>query len=263
MKEFEDLFNVVRALRDPEAGCPWDLKQTHQSLVKNAIEEVYEFIYALEKKNVSEMKEELGDVLLQVLLHSVIAEQSGEFTLEEVCSALKEKLIHRHPHVFGENKGSAKTEEEALKNWDEMKAKEKAAKKERMIPESDLYLPALMSSAKIGKKSKIANFDWDDYSQVMYKVEEEWQEVKEELPPTGSFDATRVGEEIGDLLFSIAQLTRHLGMDAEDLLRKGNEKFLKRFYRVEDILLSENKKFADLSLEEKEFYWGQAKREVK
>ena len=210
--EYKRLKEVIEMLRHPEKGCPWDLKQTHESLLKYLLEESYEFINAVETKDSNHMKEELGDILLQILLHANIARGEGNFDMEDVCATLADKMVHRHPHVFID-KGEKPSVEEVLTNWDKLKEVEKG-KKEREIDDSYLMFPALHSALKIGKKTEKIGFDWDDPTQVTYKVEEEWQELKEEVLPIAQ-NHVRVEEEFGDFLFSIVQLGRHLGIDSE------------------------------------------------
>jgi MazG family protein len=260
--ELEKTIAVIEALLHPETGCPWDLEQTHQSLLKYLIEESYEYAEAVELNDPALMNEELGDVLLQVLLHATIAGKEKRFDLESVARALSEKMIRRHPHVFGET--TARDSEEVLANWQIIKAREKQNEKKYSIPYKLIHAPALTSSFNIGKKSTSVNFDWQDYIQVMGKVEEEWQEVKAELPPTGQFNKARVKEEIGDLLFSVAQLARHLDIDPEDALRDANKKFLKRFHKVEDYVQDMGREVKDCSQEELEEVWVKVKKnEVK
>jgi len=260
--ELEKLIDVIEALLHPETGCPWDLEQTHDSLLKYLIEESYEFIEAVEKKDYPLMNEELGDILLQVLLHSTIAKKEGKFTLETVAQTLREKMVRRHPHVFG-NKQNLSSQE-VLENWQDIKDEENKGKKKYSIPHKLIYAPALTSSFNIGRKSTSVKFDWENYQQVMGKVEEEWQEVKAELSPSGQYNKESVEEEIGDLLFSIAQLSRHLEIDPEQALKKANLKFLKRFHAIEDEVHSQNKDIQDFSQAELEELWVKVKRnEVK
>src|SRR5690606_14645785 len=256
--ELEKLIEVIEALLHPETGCPWDLEQTHESLLKYLIEESYEFIEAVEKKDSDLMNEEIGDILLQVLLHATIAKKDKKFDLETVAKTLREKMVRRHPHVFSEKKNLSS--DEVLSNWQDIKNKEKESEKKYSIPHKLIYAPALTSSYKIGQKSTAVNFDWENYSQVMGTVEEEWQEVKSELPPTGKYNKERVEEEMGDLLFSMAQLARHLDIDPEAALKKANLKFLRRFHQVEDYINSQNKNIQDCSQEELEDAWVRVKK---
>lgn len=262
--ELERCIEVVRKLRDPQGGCPWDLEQTHQSLLPYLLEESYEYIEAVEKAEPALMREELGDVLLQVLLHSVIAEQGGRFDLEGVARALADKLIHRHPHVFGEKVPGL--DPAAVKaRWDEQKKAEKAKAgiKASAIPDKLLHHPSLKTAYLIGVASGKVAFDWEDHLQVLYKVEEEWQEVKEELSVTGKFNPERVAEELGDLLFSVAQLARHLGVEPEAALRAANKKFLKRFHKVEDLARDRGQEVGSMTQPQMEELWVVAKEQTK
>ncbi len=254
--EYKRLKEVIELLRDPEKGCPWDLEQTHETLLKYLLEECYEFIHSVETKNFQEMEEELGDILLQVLLHSTIAKNNGEFTIESVCKRLADKMIHRHPHVFKEGKNNLSVTE-VLDNWDSLKEKEKG-KKKRELDESYLFFPAILSSFKIGKKTQKIGFDWDDPSQVAYKVEEEWQELKEEILPQ-IHNKERIKEEFGDFLFSMVQLARHIDIDPEEALRSANRKFLKRFNKMEDLMENSGVKFKDMNQKQMDVYWDKAK----
>lgn len=265
--QFEKLKEVVDDLRHPTNGCPWDLKQTHESLLKYLIEESYEYIDAVEQKDPKKMEEELGDVLLQILLHSRLADEKNLFNIESVSKTLREKLIRRHPHVF-ENKDSSLSAEEVLINWEKIKQEEKSREEleksgHHRIKDSVLHNPSLVSAVKIGKKTNDIKFDWDDYQQVAYKVEEEWQELKEELTPANGLNRERVYEEMGDLLFSIAQLARHLDMDPEAALRDANKKFLRRFHSMEDIMRDSNVRLEDMNQTEMDVYWAKAKHKEK
>jgi MazG family protein len=257
--ELKKCIEVVKALRHPKTGCPWDLEQTHESLLKYLIEESYEFIEAVEKNNSKLMEEEIGDVLLQVLLHTTMGEEKNTFNLESTAKVLSDKLIRRHPHVFGESKEDLNSDQ-IIENWQKIKETEKGLKKYK-ITEKFLHAPALESSFQIGKKSTSLNFDWKNYEEVLTKVEEEWQEVKEELPSVGQFDQKRLTEEIGDLLFSIAQLARHLHINPEMALRQANKKFINRFNKVEDKVKDSGKKIEETSQEELENYWMMIKNE--
>lgn len=256
--ELERAIEVVKALRHPVTGCPWDLEQTHETLLKYLIEEAYEFVEAVESKNPKLMEEEVGDVLFQVLLHTSMGEEKKAFSLESSAKILADKLIRRHPHVFKPDGGKL-TPDEVIENWQKIKTIEKGEKK-YTIDEKNLHAPALESSYKIGKKSTAVNFDWDDYQQVVMKVEEEWQEVKEELPPTGHYNKERVKEEIGDLLFSVAQLARHLDLNPEDCLRDANKKFIKRFQKVEDMVKATGRKLEETPQSELEEFWVKVKK---
>jgi MazG family protein len=253
--ELAALIKVIEKLRDPDGGCPWDLEQTHESLLKYLVEESYEYIHATEKGNKVEMEEELGDVLLQVLLHSTIAKQEKTFDLESVAKRLREKMIFRHPHVFGDKE--VKDSEEVLKNWYELKSEEKQASSE--LDDSYLRMPALLSSYKIGKKTNKINFDWDNADQVFEKVQEEWAEFSEELAKSSD----HVEEEFGDFMFSLAQWARHRGFDPEESLRKANQKFLRRFRKMEGLMAKESIEFKKSTQKELDVFWNEVKKEEK
>ena len=256
--ELSRCIEVIKRLRHPTQGCPWDLEQTHESLLKYLLEESYEFIEATELKDAQLMEEELGDVLLQILLHATIAEETKSFDLESVAKTLADKMIRRHPHVFGKENEKL-TSDEVLANWKEIKKQEKGEKK-YSIDNKFLHAPALESAYKIGAKSTQVNFDWENYYQVLGKVEEEWQEVKEELPPGGNFDKARVKEEIGDLLFSVAQLARHLDLNPEECLKEANKKFISRFQKVEDKVKAAGKTLEKTPQSELEALWVEVKK---
>jgi MazG family protein len=265
--EFDQLIEVVKRLRDPETGCAWDLEQTHQSLVPFLIEETYEFKSAVETNNPEEMQDEIGDVLLQVLLHAQIASESNNFDIESVSKNLKEKLIRRHPHVFKNPEKKKFSPDEISANWLEIKEEEKKlngnkSKVKTAIDSRVLNAPSLSASASIGKKTERINFDWEDASQVAWKVEEEWQELKEELMPS-TINKERVAEELGDFLFSAAQLARHLDLDPEKVLHQANKKFLRRFHKMEAVMKDQSVEFGELKQEELDHYWRQAKMSEK
>jgi MazG family protein len=255
--EFDRCLRVVQALRHPQTGCPWDLEQTHQSLLKYLIEEAYEYVDAAEAGDAKLMEEEIGDVLFQVLLHTSMGEENGSFSLESAARVLADKLVRRHPHVFGTG-GGALTPDEVVANWQEIKLKEKGARK-YSIDEKCLQAPALESAHKIGKKSTALNFDWSNYREVAEKVEEEWHEVKAELAAP-ELDRDRVREEIGDLLFSVAQLARHLEFNPEECLRDANRKFIRRFNKVEDLVRDGGGTLAETPQAELEELWIRVKK---
>lgn len=258
-ENIQNLYDVVARLRHPTEGCPWDLEQTHKSLLKYLIEESYEFSHSVEEENFTEMCDELGDVLLQVVLHARLAEEKNKFHLNDVIKVITEKMIRRHPHVFSDE--NDKSIEGIKKNWEKIKAKEKAQKEiSHYEIDKDLFsFPALTSSSKIGKKTSKINFDWDNYKQVVDKVEEEWAELKEELAPEEKMNKERVYEELGDTLFSMAQLARHLGIDPEVCLRDANLKFKRRFNQVEDIAKERNMIIKETSKDKLESLWKEVK----
>lgn len=260
LKNFKDLLSIVRRLRDPKEGCPWDLKQTHKSLLKHLLEECYEFISAVEEDDPIKMEEELGDILLQVLLHGAIGQEDSKFTLESISKVLSEKLIRRHPHVFKDKK-IASTPDEVIKNWNEIKKKEKEDNiKKSRIDNTYLSFPSLYSSYKIGKKTNNIGFDWSSPNEVVNIVESEWKEFKHELQVGKEANKEKIKEELGDLFFSLAQLSRHLGIEPEENLRAANKKFLNRFRKMENLMIKENINLEDLDQEEMDFYWERIKK---
>ena len=252
-KNLEEVINVIKRLRAPD-GCPWDRVQTHESLRPNMIEEAYEAVDAIDDNDITHLKEELGDVLLQVLLHSQIASDAGEFDIEDVAKGLKDKLIHRHPHVFG----TAKTEGAAnvLKAWDELKAQEKTERKSAMDGLSRTQ-PALIAAQKISKRAVKTGFEWKNEESLMECIMSEFDEFKQ-AKVQGS--ETHMEEEFGDLLFAAVNLARWNKIDAEQALLKANKKFEKRFRKMEELTV---KPLRDCSFDEFNILWEQAKAALK
>ncbi|RAU95958.1 nucleoside triphosphate pyrophosphohydrolase [Paenibacillus sp. YN15] len=268
-KTFPRLHEIVRILRSPE-GCPWDREQTHQSIRKNLIEETYEVLETLDDDDPDAMCEEMGDLLLQIMLHAQMEEETGSFTAYDVIAGLNEKLLRRHPHVFGSR--DADNSEEALARWEEVKAEEKRQKGLKPEALSALHgvprdLPGLMKAYKLQKKAAKVGFDWDRMEDVLAKVEEELAELKAELglpaeagaSPSAAVAPERQVEELGDLLFALVNLARFLSCDPEEALSRTNRKFVRRFTYVEEKLRERGLKPADATLEEMERYWQEAK----
>jgi tetrapyrrole methylase family protein / MazG family protein len=259
-RTFGRLHEIVRILRSPE-GCPWDREQTHLSIRKNLIEETYEVLETLDDDDPDAMCEEMGDLLLQIMLHAQMEEETGSFTVYDIIAGLNEKLIRRHPHVFGTH--GAEDSEEALARWDEVKAEEK--RKKGMDPEqlSALHgvprdLPGLMKAYKLQKKAAKVGFDWDKLEDVFAKVEEELQELREETGPEGTSD--RQEAELGDLLFAVVNLSRFVKCDPEEALARTNRKFMQRFSYIEEQVRLRGGKLEQTSLLEMENYWQEAKK---
>ena len=253
-RQFSYLKEIVAVLRSPE-GCPWDREQTHQSIRKNLIEETYEVLEAIDDDDPDAMCEELGDLLMQVMLHAQMAAEDGYFTVDDVVAGLNEKLIRRHPHVFGEK--HAKDAGEALANWQEIKAREKAAKGIDVASQSTLAgiprdLPALMYAYKLQKKAARTGFDWSDIADVYAKVEEEFRELRE------APEQERAGE-LGDLLFAVVNLARFLKLDPEEALALTNKKFIRRFSYIEEKLREAGRTFEQTDLAEMDQWWEEAK----
>lgn len=251
-KNLEELIDIVAKLRAPD-GCPWDREQTHTSLRPNMLEEAYEAVDAIDENDMAHLREELGDVLLQILLHSQIASESNEFTLDDVAKELKEKLIHRHPHVFGTAK--INNADDVLKTWDKLKSEEKTERKSAMDGLSRSQA-ALISAQKISKRAVKTGFEWPNEESLYDCVMSEIKEFKEAETER---DKNHMEEEMGDILFAIVNLARWNKIDAEQALLKANKKFEKRFRKMEDLA---TKPLNDYSFEEFDNLWKQAKKSL-
>ena len=253
----ERLLGVMRKLRAPD-GCPWDREQTHESLKSGLIEEAYEVIDAIESGNRSDLEEELGDLLLQIVFHSQLAEEEGCFGFSNVADGVSDKLVRRHPHVFGELKVSGS--DEVLQNWDAIK---KAEKKDGDKPASIVagipkHLPALQKAHQVQKRAARAGFDWDNIDDVFDKLHEEIEEVKEAISRSHEAD---IRDELGDLLFSAVNVSRFLGYNPEELLNHNIKKFVRRFQFVEEKVHASGRDFKAFTLEELDLFWDEAKAE--
>ena len=248
----DELVVLVEVLRSNE-GCPWDMEQTHKSIRRDFIEETYEVIEAIDTDNPVLLREELGDVLLQVAFHSQIEREEGRFTLNDVANDICVKLIHRHPHVFGNV--IAESTDKVLSNWEAIKSEEKERKtvtdKLTAIPP---MLPALMRADKVGRKASC--FDFPNAESVMLKVKEELCELEEAMAQN---DADNIEEELGDLIFSVVSLCRKLGFESEVVLNKATDKFIKRFASLEAVVLEEGKDITKLSMIELDAIWEKNK----
>lgn len=249
-----DLVQIMDRLLAP-GGCPWDREQTPKTLVPFAIEEAHELAEAIEKDDLAGIKEELGDLLLQVVFHCALVRNKGLFTLEDVIEGICSKLVRRHPHVFADDK--VENSDEVLKNWNRIKGQEKSKLGPKPTFDVPLSLPALQRAQKIGDKTKNLKFDWENPAQVLDKVEEEMGELKDALK---SGQKAHAEEELGDVFFVLAQLARHLKFEAESVARAGNRKFEKRFDKMMALVKSRGLDFAVLSTEEKESIWQEIKR---
>lgn len=256
--DISDLLEIMKILRSPE-GCPWDREQTHESIKKSLIEETYEVVEAINKNDKELMTEELGDVLLQVVFHSQIGVENGEFDFSDVCDGICKKMIERHPHVFGDI--NVKDSDEVLENWEQIKSRTKHRKtqtdKMLSVPRE---LPALMRSAKIQEKASKVGFDWKDAEGAFQKLSEESEELKEAVRNN---DRENMAEELGDLLFSAVNVSRFINVDAEEALTASADKFLNRFAVVERLANERNIDMSTSSLEELDSLWNEAKILIK
>lgn len=250
LQAFQRLLEVMDELREK---CPWDKKQTFESLRANTIEECYELVDAIMKQEKNEIKKELGDVLLHIVFYSKIASETGDFDIADVCNSLCDKLIFRHPHVFGE--GAAKTAGEVEQTWEQIKRKEKDGNKTVLSGVPDA-LPALIKSYRIQDKARNVGFDWKDKEQVWDKVKEEFDELRVEVE---KLDAEKMEEEFGDLMFSMINAARLYKINPENALEKCNQKFIRRFNHVEAQAMKQGRELKDMSLEEMDEYWNEAK----
>lgn len=259
---FDDLREIMEILRG-ENGCPWDREQTHQTIRNNFIEEVYEFVEGVDKDDNDIMKEELGDVLLQVVFHSRMAEESDSFNIDDVADGVCKKLIYRHPHIFADT--SVKDSNEVLKNWDELKKKEKGQKSASdSVSAVSKALPALVRASKIQAKAAKVGFDFDDSFMAFEKVTEECKEVLDELNKRrDQQDNEDLVAEIGDLLFAVVNVARLSGINSEQALYKANEKFERRFCAVEESAEKSGRHLSEMTLAEMDAIWDEVKRKEK
>ena len=271
MYTLEDLLNLMARLRDPQYGCPWDIKQTYASIVPYTLEEAYEVADAIERSDFEHLQGELGDLLFQVVYYSQLAREEGRFEFEGVIDSITRKLIRRHPHVFptGDLYAPLDTprlsEDQVKVRWDEIKAQERAEKAAQplqlsLLDDIPVALPAMARAGKLQKRASQVGFDWPSALPVVDNVREELDEVLEAMAQGGS---EALADEVGDLLFSVVNLARHLKVDPENALRGANAKFDRRFRFIEQALRDTHRPVEDCSLEELDALWGEAKRQEK
>ena len=266
MNDITRLKEIMAQLRDPKSGCPWDLKQTFQSIIPHTLEEAYEVAEAIEQSDYHGLRDELGDLLFQVIFYSQLAKEQQLFDFDDVVTAICEKMLRRHPHVFDQQFAGETDEQSLHRRWDSIKAQEKTLDEDSSTPASILdnitrTLPAMTLANKIQKKVAKVGFDWENLTQVVDKIEEEIQEVKEELDKPER--VANLHDEIGDLMFACVNLARKSGADPEQLLRQANRKFEHRFRDVEQQVAVQNLKLEQLPLSELEAFWQRAKEHTK
>ncbi len=264
MTEIQELLDIMQSLRHPETGCPWDKEQTFKTIAPYTIEEAYEVADAIETGDMDELRNELGDLLLQVVYHAQMASEEKYFDFSDVVACLNKKLIDRHPHVFGSMK--INTADEQSKHWESIKTSEREARagtenqKTGVLEGISLSMPALSRAQKLQTRAAHVGFDWKNIEPVFAKINEEINEIKEVLKAQD--DKAKLEEEIGDLLFVCVNLARHMQIDAEGSLRNANSKFVKRFRYIESKLEEQNKTPEDVTLKEMDHLWDKAKDEL-
>ena len=264
MQSIQQLIEIMQALRDPDSGCPWDLQQNFQSLIPYTIEEAYEVADAIEKNKLDDIKTELGDLLFQIIFYSQLAQEQQAFNFNDVAESICEKLVRRHPHVFADAK--VEGAEQQTKEWEKLKQQEREAKAE--TPSSQLSclddvsrtLPSLMRAEKLQKRAAREGFDWPDIKGVIAKIYEEMDEVKHEHDAEVQ-ETEKLEDEIGDLFFSCINLSRFVGVDAEQSLRKANLKFERRFRTLEERAMQKSQKLSELNIDELEALWQAVKKD--
>jgi len=254
--ELRRLLDIMAALRDPAAGCPWDRQQTFDTIAPYTIEEAYEVADAIARRDLAALPDELGDLLFQVVYHAQLADEAGHFAFADIAAAISQKMLRRHPHVFGE--AAARDAAAQTAAWEEQKRAERAARAEvGTLAGIPLGLPALTRAEKLARRAARVGFDWPDTDAVLAKLDEEISELRAELPAA---DPARLADEVGDLLFVVVNLARKLNLDPEACLRGANAKFLRRFNSVEASLAAEGRTPAEASLADMELAWQAAKK---
>lgn len=252
-RNFDRLVEIMKTLRGRE-GCPWDRKQTRDSLKPFLIEEAYEVLEAIEEKDAKKLKEELGDLLYQILFHAQISKENGEFDIEDILAAGCEKMVRRHPHVFGDQK--AESAEEVLKQWEAIKKEEKGEGRKSVLEGVPPHLPALLRAHQLQARAARVGFDWEHVDQVFTKVKEEMTEFEEAFRAK---DRESMENELGDLLFALVNIGRFIEVSPEDALRKSISRFISRFRHIEEEVARQGREWRDVSLEEMEGLWQEAK----
>ena len=254
-KELEELLSTFRSLQDPDTGCAWDREQTFKSIASCAIEEAYEVADAIDREDFKSLKSELGDLFFQVVFHAEMANEKGIFNLKDVINELNEKLVRRHPHVFSNQ--NALSSEESLTIWEDIKAQERKTQKlDSLMDDVPKNLPSLLRAKKLQKRAARVGFDWKDANKVIDKIEEELEELKIEHSKNNK---DKLAEEVGDILFTIVNLTRHYDLDPEDIMRRSNLKFEQRFKAMEKYAEQNDLELKGMSVDQLENVWQKIK----
>jgi ATP diphosphatase len=260
-QDITTLLAIMQALRTPETGCPWDLEQDFSSIAPYTLEEAYEVLDAIERSDMGDLREELGDLLLQVVYHAQMAREAGHFQFTDVVEAISTKMVRRHPHVFGNSAARAAGVQKGF--WERAKDAERAGtdkQRKRVLDDVPAVLPALVRALKLQKRAARVGFDWPDVSQVLDKIVEEAQELVE---ARDKLSVDKQAEEFGDMLFVMVNLGRHLGLDAEDALRRANTKFTRRFNYIEDKLEAKGSSVDQANLEDMDKIWNEIRQREK
>jgi len=251
---------VIQILRDPIDGCPWDLKQNYDSLAQYSVEEAYELVNAIDDKNPNEIKKELGDLLLQVVLISQVASDKGDFNFDDVAEEISKKIIRRHPQIFDENYKENDLPHESWERIKNLENSETKIKFKNILDGIEKNIPSILRSIKIQKKVSSLNFDWPNHERVLIKLDEEFNELKSAI---NSKKEDNIEEELGDVFFTLISLCRHLSKDPDNIIRKANNKFIKRFNEMENIVEDKNIKWHDLNEKQIINLWNKAKKNIK
>ncbi len=259
-KPIDKLIDVIKLLRDKEKGCAWDIEQNFQTIAKCTLEEAYETVDAIERNDMQDLKEELGDLLLQVVFHAQMADEENLFNFDDVAGIITEKMIRRHPHIFGDV--SADTSDQVLQNWEEIKKQERKDKKQdtSILDNLPQAFPSLLRAEKIHKRVVKEGFDWDDQSGMLDKIEEEIEELKAEIKTNHK---ENIEEEFGDLLFMMTRFGMSLKVSPEEALRKANMKFEKRFRLLEKMIGADNLSMKNMNIDQLNDYWDKVKKQLK
>ena len=250
---------VIQILRDPIDGCPWDLKQNYDSLAQYSLEEAYELVNAIEDKNPNEIKKELGDLLLQVVLISQVASDKGDFNFDDVAEEISKKIIRRHPQIFDKDYKENDLPHESWERIKKLENNETKIKTKNILDQIEKNIPSILRSIKIQKKVSSLNFDWSNYERVLLKLNEELDELKSAI---NSKKENNIEEELGDVFFTLISLCRHLSKDPDSIIRKANDKFIKRFNEMENIVEDKNIKWHDLNEKQILNLWNKAKKNI-
>ena len=259
MSAIDNLLQVMKDLRHPENGCPWDIRQTNASIAPHTLDETHELLDAIERDDTENLKEELGDLLFNIVFHARIAEEKGQFDFDDVAQGITDKMLRRHPHVFGDQRDQQLSDETLSRQWNELKSQEKSGREPASLGSDSARNSAMYRAREIQKEAARFGFDWPDISPVFDKLEEELAELKHAF---GTGDKDAISDELGDLIFVCVNLARHAGVNAEMSLRRTNRKFLRRFAYVQQQMAAAGIEMEQHQLEQMESFWQDSKHQV-